>query len=267
LDFYLQQMHEAQQQSGRRLLDVLDLHWYPEAQGGGVRITEDHAQPLVAAARVQAPRSLWDPGYVEDRWTARARMHGPIRLLPRMQEKIDKHYRGTRLAISEYYFGGGGDISGALAQADALGIFGREGAFAAALWHMGNSDDRFIHAAFAMFRNYDGRGGAFGSVGLAARTNDVERTSVYASLDGQERVILVVLNKGLSPLAVEIAVKHGPPSTHAEVYQLIQGHPQPVRINDLSVDPSGGLHCQLPSQSVSTLVLMPIRPKSTKAGW
>jgi len=261
LDFYLQEMHEAQQQSGRRLLDVLDLHWYPEAQGGGVRITEDDARPLVAAARAQAPRSLWDRSYLEDSVTARSRTRGPIRLLPRMQEKIARHYRGTRLALSEYYYGGGGDISGALAQADVLGIFGREGVFAAALWHMGNSDDRFIHAAFAMFRNYDGRGGAFGSVGLTARTNDVERTSVYASLDGQQRVVLVVLNKGPSPLSVEIAVKHGPPSTQAEVYQLTAGRPQPVRINDLSVDPSGVLNCQLPGQSVSTLVLMPLRPR------
>ena len=71
LEFYLHEMHEAQRQSGRRLLDVLDLHWYPQAQGGGVRITEDDARTEVAAARVQAPRSLWDPSYMEDSWTTR----------------------------------------------------------------------------------------------------------------------------------------------------------------------------------------------------
>jgi hypothetical protein len=265
LDFYLHEMHEAQRQSGGRLLDVLDLHWYPEAQGGGVRITEDDSRPAVATARAQAPRSLWDPNYVEDSWTAQNRTHGPIRLLPRLSEKIDQQYRGTRLAISEYYYGGGGDISGALAQADVLGIFGREGVFAAALWHMGRTDDRFIQAAFAMFRNYDGRGGAFGSVGLAATTNDVEHTSVYASVDEQDKVILVLLNKSLTPLWADVVVKRAPPSTFARVYQLTGTLPQPVRAQDVLVDPAGW-HCHLPGQSVSTFVLMPIDPRRTTGG-
>jgi hypothetical protein len=265
LDFYLEQMHEAQQQSGRRLLDVLDLHWYPEARGGGVRITEDDARPLVAAARMQAPRSLWDRSYLEDSVTAQSRTRGPIRLLPRMQEKIDRHYRGTRLALSEYYYGGGGDISGALAQADALGIFGREGVFAAALWHMGRTDDRFIRAAFAMFRNYDGHGGAFGSVGLAATTNDAERTSVYASLDWQDKLILVMLNKSPAPLLVEVSLKRSRPFHFARVYQLAGASPEPVRLRDVLVD-SPGLHCQLPSQSITALVLVPPKLEQTMGG-
>ena len=266
LEFYLHEMHEAQQRSGQRLLDVLDLHWYPQAQGGGVRITEDDARTEVATARAQAPRSLWDPSYVEDSWTTRNKTHGPVCLLPRMWEKIHRHYRGTRLAISEYYYGGGGDISGALAQADVLGIFGREGLFAAALWHMGRTDDRFIQAAFAMFRNYDGQGGAFGPMGLAAKTNDPEHTSVYASLDWQGKVILVLLNKGPTPLLAEVVVKRAPPSAFAHVYQLTKALPQPVQIQDVLVDPSGGLHCQLPGQSVSTLVLMPIKPAPATGG-
>ena len=72
---------------------------------------------------------------------------------------------------------------------------------------MGRTDDRFIQAAFAMFRNYDGRGGAFGNVALAAKTNDVEHTSVYASLDWQDKMILVVLNKGSSPLLAEVVLR------------------------------------------------------------
>ena len=40
LDFYLQQMKAADTAAGTRLVDYLDLHWYPEATGGGTRITE-----------------------------------------------------------------------------------------------------------------------------------------------------------------------------------------------------------------------------------
>src|SRR5262249_41199390 len=73
--------------TGKRVIDVLDLHWYPEAQGGGQRIIVDDASAAVAAARVQAPRSLWDPSYTETSWITQYSTQGPIRLLPRMRDK------------------------------------------------------------------------------------------------------------------------------------------------------------------------------------
>lgn len=257
LEFYLTAMSDINQRTGRRLLDVLDVHWYPEAEANRVRILGDETRSDVATARIQAPRSLWDPTYVENSWITRDSTRGPIRLLPRLRERIDKCYRGTLLAISEYYFGGGGDISGALAQADALGIFGREGVFAAALQPLGKGDSRFVQAAFAMFRNYDGQGGAFGDVGLAAKTNDAERTSVYASLNAQGRVVIVALNKTNSSLLFEMLLKRAPPSNHAEVYYLSGTRPQPKRSNDVLVDSTGRLRGELPARSVSTFVLLP----------
>lgn len=262
LDFYLQQMREAQKKSGQRLLDVLDVHWYPEARAGTTRITGDEAGTAVSAARIEAPRSLWDPHYLEDSWITKESIREPIQLLARLRKKIDKNYPGTRLAISEYYYGGGNDISGALAQADVLGIFGREGLFAAALWHLGKTDDRFIRAAFAMYRNYDGQGGAFGDVGLACKTTDPEHTSVYASVDAKQRVIIVAINKGLVPLLVEMRLRRTPATRFAAIYQLTADRPQPTRINDTLVDPAGRLHCELPARSVSTLVLISGRADS-----
>ncbi len=97
---------------------------------------------------------------------------GSVRLLPRLKEKIAQFYPGTKLAVTEYYYGGGDHISGAIAQADVLGILGREGVFAAALWHLGRTNDRFINAAFAMYRNYDGRQGNFGDTGLSVSGGD-----------------------------------------------------------------------------------------------
>ena len=72
LDVYLAAMEAAGEKAGHRLLDTLDVHWYPEAQGDGIRITEDSPKPAVAAARMQAPRSLWDPTYVEQSWITRS---------------------------------------------------------------------------------------------------------------------------------------------------------------------------------------------------
>ena len=67
-EWLLQQVAVEEAAQGRKLMDVLDLHWYPEAQGGGVRITENNNSSAVVAARVQAPRSLWDPTYTETSW-------------------------------------------------------------------------------------------------------------------------------------------------------------------------------------------------------
>lgn len=255
LEFYLTELKKAEQQAGRRLLDVLDLHWYPEARGGGVRITADDAQPEVAAARVQAPRSLWDSDYQEDSWITNDVLREPLRLLPRIREKIERCYPGTRLAITEYYYGGGGDISGALAQADVLGIFGRERVAAAALWHLGQTDDRFLYAAFAMFRNYDGQDGSFGGTGLAARTSDAARTSIYASLTAQQRVVLVAINKSSQTVAAEIDLRNCPKAPRAAVHQLTSAEARPIARGQVPVDPREKLRLELPPQSVSTLTL------------
>ena len=123
---------------------MLDVHWYPEARGtcianpmDGCRITDEDTDAAVVAARKQAPRSLWDPTYTENSWIAQFSTNGPIRLLPRLEDKIAANYPGTRLSITEYNYGAANHISGAIAQADALGVFGREGLFAATLWRAG----------------------------------------------------------------------------------------------------------------------------------
>src|SRR5262249_11919548 len=86
--FYLQRMKQAEKANGKRLLDVLDVHWYPEARGDGIRITSKDSTPGLVAARVQAPRSLWDPGYKEDSWIANDWFGGPVKLLPYLSSKI-----------------------------------------------------------------------------------------------------------------------------------------------------------------------------------
>ena len=76
-------MQQASAASGKRLLDVLDLHWYPEAQSSdNIRIDGPETTPTVVAARLQAPRSLWDATYMEHSWITEDWIGGPINLLP-----------------------------------------------------------------------------------------------------------------------------------------------------------------------------------------
>jgi len=258
LDWYLRELRSEEMRQGRSLVDVLDLHWYPEATGGGERITSTGTSAAVVAARLQAPRSLFDPAYTETSWITQWSTQGPIALLPRMQAKIDAARPGTLLAFTEYNYGGGGHISGGIAEADVLGIFGRHGVFASTLWEL-SSDERFLYGAMAMYRNYDGAGGSFGNTSVAATTSDVARAAVYASVDPgtDDRMVLVALNKTGSALTAGVAVTHTRRFSRAEVYRLTSASATPVRVADLALAPDGTFAAPLPAYSVTTLVLRP----------
>ena len=203
VDFYLGAMKAESAKAGRRLVDVLDVHWYPEAKGGGVRIAFNGDKPGTAEARIQAPRSLWDPTYVEDSWIAETLGKKPIALLPRLRGQIDKGWPGTKLGITEYNYGGGQAVSGLLAQADVLGAFGRYGVFAACVFGMGKDDAAQI-AGFKAFRDFDGKGAKFGGVSLGVKGTSAAEESVYAS-QGENRITLVAINKTGTPRRFAIA--------------------------------------------------------------
>jgi hypothetical protein len=268
-DVFLDQMRQAEVTYGKRLVDAYDLHWYPAAGTSAGEITNDYATQDAAMinARLQAPRSLWDPTYNEQSW-ANDVTGGPVQLLPRLRQEIAAHYPGTKIAITEYYYGRGGDISGGIAQADVLGIFGREGVFAATLWPnaglwaspyagSGAKAYAYIFGALRMFRNYDGQGGAFGDLGVSATTSDAVNSSVYASLDAAQRVVVIAINKKAVAQTATITVAH-PVALHtAHVYTLTGASASPVQRTDIAVGANNTLSYSMPAMSVSTLVLTP----------
>ena len=212
----------------------------------------------VVAARVQSTRSLWDPRYVENSWITRDGLpegDKAIRLIPRVQAKIDAHYPGTRLAITEYNFGGGAHISGAIAQADALGIFGQMGLFAASRWQM-SDDERFLEAAFKMYRGFDGKNANFGNISLSTASSDVAKVAVYASLDSAAaapgRAVFVAINR--SNNFQDVALRGLPLQGTARLYRLAGNAITPAYVGKV---PSRGssLVVALPPMSISTLDL------------
>jgi Glycoside hydrolase family 44 len=126
--WYLGELSKYQQRTGTRLLDYLDLHFYP--QGTNVSLT-DVVDPGTKALRLRSTRALWDPTYKDESW-----INDTIKLIPRMRDWVNQNYPGTKLAITEYNWGALGDINGAVAQADVLGILGRERVDLALLWGM-----------------------------------------------------------------------------------------------------------------------------------
>ena len=112
-------------------------------------------------------------------------------------------------------------MSGGVAQADALGIFGREDVFAAALWDL-QGGMRYVDGAFALYCNYDGAGGRFGDTSIGAATSNHETTSVYASVDEgrDDRMVLVAVNKSTGPTRAEILVTHPVDFARAQTWQI-----------------------------------------------
>ena len=209
VDYFLDKMRAASTTADRRLLDVYDIHWYSEAQGNGERIVgaSSPANRANAEARIQAPRTLWDTHYIENSWIGQY-YSNYLPLIPRLQKSINTYYPGTKISISEYNYGGENHISGGLAMADVLGIYGKYGVFCATYWQMDNTTN-FTSAAFRLFRNYNGSNATFGNVAVRATTNDSVRTSVYASTVPQagNDLHLVVLNKNYdSTMNASVAV-------------------------------------------------------------
>ncbi len=259
MNFYLAQMKAAELTYGKRLLDVLDVHWYPEVYVNGVRITEQNNTPEVVAARLQAPRSLWDPTYDEESWVTEPWFtNGPIKLLPTLQGKIDANYPGTKIAITEYNYGGGNHISGGIAEADVLGIFGRQGVFAASEWPLG-SDESFIGGGFQMFRNYDGQNGKFGDTSVFAQTNNDAASSIYASLDSQNpnRMVLVAINKTDHAISALMNVQHGLSYALADIYRLTSASADPQYADSVLITDPANFNYSMPAYSVSAINIRP----------
>ncbi len=258
LTWYLGQMKAAEASAGKRLVDGLDLHWYPEATGGGTRITDNGTGAAEVAAREQAPRSLWDKTYTETSWITQSSTNGPIELIPREQAKIDATYPGTKLSFSEWNYGGGGDISGTIAAADVLGIFGAYGVDMAMFWPESSTVD-YIYAAFRVYRDYDGKGGAFGDTSAPATTTDVPDSSVYASLQSADasKMVVVVLNKATSSKVAGLVLEHSTVYTKASVYTVTTGSSSLVAAPGITSVATNAFRFTMPAQSVSVIVPRP----------
>src|SRR5215813_12810951 len=170
LPWLLDQLHQNNTATGKRLLDVFSVHYYP--QGGEFGNDTSTAMQLT---RNQSTRSLWDPNYVDKSW-----INDKVQLIPRLKGWVSAHYPGTLIAVTEYNWGAEGHINGATAQADILGIFGREGLDAAARWTTPASSTP-TYKAIKMYRNYDGNRSTFGDVHVRATAPDPDTLSAFAA--------------------------------------------------------------------------------------
>ena len=248
VEWYLQQMKAYQDVHAVRILDYVDIHYYPQADGVALSPAGNAATQQL---RLRSTRSLWDPVYTDESW-----IDQPVNLIPRMKTWVASNYPGTKLAITEYNWGALDHINGALAQADVLGIFGREGLDLATLWAPPDSDQPGAYA-FRMYRNYDEADSAFGETSIHAASADQEQLSIYAARrDSASALTLILINKTAAPLISDLTLSNFTPAASAQVYRYSAANLAAiVRAADQPVS-AAGFTATYPANSI-TLVVIP----------
>ena len=258
--WYLQQMQDYETQNGVRILDYLDLHYYPQANGVSL---SPAGNADTQALRLRSTRALWDPTYEDESWIGGAAEGPYVRLIPRMQEWVDAYYPGTKLAMTEYNWGGLEHINGALAQADVLGIFGREGMDLANLWDPPTSGQPGAYA-FRIYLNYDGLGHGFGETGVQASSTDQGQLAIYAAertADGA--LTLVIINKTANAFTSTVSLAGFTPAASAQVFRY-----SAVNLNAIVQQPdqavtASGFTADFPANSITLVIIPPGTPVPT----
>jgi len=206
VEWYLQRVCAETGPGGVRAVDYLDLHYYP--QGANIDgLDNDVAsgeQPDVQARRLRSLRELHDANYTSESWIGQTAYPNP-NLLRRARAAIDARCPGTKLALTEYKWGPDNGVTGALAQAELLAIFGREGVDYATRW-VAPVDGSLAEHAFRMYLDYDGAHTRVLGDSVPASSSDAAMLGAYAvdQVGGPLRVLL--FNRSPSVRGVELAL-------------------------------------------------------------
>jgi hypothetical protein len=219
--------------NGGHLLDCVDMH-YP-FPGNGLGDT----------------KALWDA-------TAGS-------VVPHVQSWIDSTYPGTGICVSEYNVsndggnGGTPDPSSGAQEADILGMYGRLGYRVAAYWTIlvKAATHLPVYNAMAMYRNYDGNGGRFGSYSIGAASPNAA-VNVYASTDSPTaptKVWIMLVNvSSAAQNGLAITLQNFTPTGSAQVYRMTGGA-APAPGTAMAITNGGITGVSLPVNSATLLVM------------
>lgn len=236
---YLRQMRKASQTEGKRLLDVLDLHYYNEANN-----------------LYQDSRSFWDSSYVENSWITNDVINGnPVRLVHSVKKAISDFYPGTKIGITEW---GNFDYSNNAAgiyTADLLGAFGKYDVYFASYWGILRN---FTAGAYNIYRNYDGQNSAFGNTSVSSSSSNNSLVTAYASITGSNDSVvhLVLINRSSSSQTASVALTSSRTYTSAAVWAMSSTGSGAVQsgtgVSNIS---NNAFSYSIPARSVHHLVL------------
>jgi hypothetical protein len=144
---------------------------------------------------------------VDQSWISTQPTNTILMLIPRMKNWVATQYPGTKIGITEYNWGAEPYINGATAQADILGIFGREGLDLATRWTTPDPSTP-TYKAMKLYRNYDGKKSTFGDTSILTTVPNPDNLSAFGAVRTSDGAMtLMVINKDINnatPIAANI---------------------------------------------------------------
>lgn len=254
--WFLSQVQSRSQAAGRRLLDIFTLHCYPQEGNVG----SDAVDAATELLRNQSTRQFWDTNYVDPSW-----INSVIMLIPRMKSWVATNYPGTKIGITEYNWGAEPYINGATAQADILGIFGRQGLDLATRWTTPDPGTP-TYKAIKMYRNYDGNKSTFGDTSILTAVPNPDNLSAFGAVRTSDGALtLMVINKDiLNASLINASITNFNATGTAQRWQLTAANVI-TQLTNISFTNSI-LNDVVPSQSITLYVLPAVNAFSLKLG-
>jgi Glycoside hydrolase family 44 len=247
----MQQLASYQQSTGKQLLDVLSVHYYP--QDGSFSDNDSLAAQLM---RNRSTRSLWDPAYVDQSWIATVGIDGGIvNLIPNLKKWVKQYYPGLKTAITEYNWGDEPNLNGATTQADVLGIFGRQALDMATRWTVPvNPSPTYL--AMQIYRNYDGQNSTFGNTSVFAGVADPDNLSSFAAVRSTDKALTVmVIDKQQGSTAVSVSLANFATTGTAQAWQIASATQAAITpLGNIAIA-NNSITVTLPSQSITLFVI------------
>jgi hypothetical protein len=249
MPWLLDQFRQRAANTNQRLLDYFTLHCYPQGGEGGNDISSS-----TQLLRNKSTRQFWDTNYVDLSWIGQQATNTILMLIPRIKNWVTTYYPGTKTGITEYNWGAEAYINGATAQADILGIFGREGLDLGTRWTTPDPSTP-TYLAMKMYRNYDGNKSAFGDTSVAATVPNPDNLSAFAAIRTNDSALtIMVINKDLNNATpITVNVTNFANSGTAQAWQLTASNVI-TRLADVPYA-NGTVSNQLPAQSITLFIL------------
>ncbi len=247
----LQQLASYQQSTGKQLLDVLSVHYYP--QDGSFSNDDSLSAQLI---RNQSTRSLWDPNYVDQSWIATVGIdNGIVDLIPNLKSWVQQYYPGLKVAVTEYNWGDEPNLNGATTQADVLGIFGQQSLDMATRWTVPvNPSPTYL--AMQIYRNYDGKLSTFGDTGVYTGVANPDYVSSFAAVRSTDHAMTVmVINKQQGSTPVSVSLANFPTTGKAQAWQISSATQTSITALGTVAIANNSISTTLPSQSITLFII------------
>jgi hypothetical protein len=249
----LSQLYSYQQSTGKQLLNVLSVHYYPQELANS---NDDSTAGQIT--RNQSTRVLWDPNYVDPSWLNEVGINnGIVYLIPTLKNWVSQYYPGLQTAITEYNWGDEANLNGATTQADVLGIFGQQGLDIATRWTVPvNPSPTYLAAQ--IYRNYDGRLSTFGDTSVSATVPNPDVLSSFAAVRSSDNALTVmVINKQQGSTPVTVSLANFTPGATAQGYQIASATQAAITpLGNVSIT-NNAISATVPSQSITLFVIPP----------